>query len=290
VTGLGRSVIRSIVLLLVAAAVSARTGPAPQAVSYPWLERPDPAQSLESRIPAPDGWARMTLSSGSFGEWLRTLPLKPGTPDVLLYDGRKKADQSAHQAVVDLDVGPEDLQQCADAIIRLRAEYLYSRERYGDIHFHYTSGEDIDFMRWSDGYRPRVGRRGVDWVKAGPPDWSHAGLRAYLDNVFRYAGTSSLSRELAPVADPKQVRAGDVFIRGGFPGHAALVVDVACRVDGSRKLFLLAQSFMPAQEVYVLRNPVDTGLSPWFEAGSGPVLVIPEWTFGWNELKRFPDE
>ncbi len=46
-----------------------------------------------------------------------------------------------------------------------------------------------------------------------------------MDFVFAYAGTYSLERELI-TADVDDIRTGDVFIKGGFPGHAVLVTDV----------------------------------------------------------------
>jgi hypothetical protein len=55
---------------------------------------------------------------------------------------------------------------------------------------------------------------------------------------------------------------------------------------GSRA-FLLVQSYMPAQEIHVLRNPA-TGL-PWFEAEPGAPLETPEWTFPPDALRRFPE-
>jgi hypothetical protein len=79
---------------------------------------------------------------------------------------------------------------------------------------------------------------------------------------------------------------GDVFIQAGHPGHTVLVVDLAeCEGD---KVFLLAQSYMPAQEVHVLRNPQDPELSPWYDLDFEDELQTPEWTFPPGALKRFP--
>ena len=79
--------------------------------------------------------------------------------------------------------------------------------------------------------------------------------------VFSYAGTLSLEKELKPVANADDLKAGDVFIRGGSPGHCFIILDVAENA-AHKKVFLLAQSFMPAQNIQVLQND-----SPWFTLG-----------------------
>jgi len=45
------------------------------------------------------------------------------------FSGEKIANQNNHEAVFNLDVGNQDLQQCADAIIRLRSEYLFKSKK-----------------------------------------------------------------------------------------------------------------------------------------------------------------
>lgn len=47
-----------------------------------------------------------------------------------------------------------------------------------------------------------------------------------MDIIFAYAGTLSLENELIPV-DLSDMEIGDVFIQGGSPGHAVVVVDIA---------------------------------------------------------------
>lgn len=78
---------------------------------------------------------------------------------------------------------------------------------------------------------------------------------------------------------------GDVFIRGGAPGHAVLVVVVAAKEAGE-SIFLLAQSYMPEQDIHILKNP-GSDISPWYRARSGGELITPEWTFQYQDLKRF---
>ncbi|MFM7767840.1 MAG: DUF4846 domain-containing protein, partial [Bacteroidota bacterium] len=108
----------------------------------------------------------------------------------------------------------------------------------------------------------------------------------YMEMVFSYAGTASLEKELKPV-DLADMQIGDLFIKGGFPGHAVVVVDMAVHESTGEKLFLLAQSYMPAQETHVLKNPNDAGLSPWYALDFDGELTTPEWTFGRQQLKRF---
>jgi hypothetical protein len=204
---------------------------------------------------------------------------------VLLWNGQKKGNQEAHHAVVDMDVGTKDLQQCADAVMRLHAEYLLASGRGAEIKFRTGAGFWLEWPRWEAGERPDFAGRG-SWRPGGTRDSSYRNFRTYMDKVFEYVGTASLAPQLKPVADVRQMQIGDVFIQGGHPGHAVIVVDMAeCEGD---KVFLLAQSYMPAQEMHVLRNPDDPELSPWYDLDFGDELVTPEWTFRGGCLKRFP--
>lgn len=258
----------------------------PTRADYPWLQAGATGGTLAERIAPPAGFRRVPAPAGSFAAWLRGLPLHPGRPPVHLFDGRLKGNQEAHHAVVRLDVGARDLQQCADAVMRLRAEFLRDRGCDEDVAFRFTSGDRAAWTDWRRGMRPRITGNRVSWRSAAAADGSYASFRRYLDTVFTYAGSASLAKELEPVGDPARLAPGDVFIRGGFPGHAVLVADVA--EDGrGRRVFLLLQSYMPAQEVHVLRNPADPA-SPWYGAQSNGALETPEWTFQHGDLRRFP--
>jgi len=279
------------VLLLVGIVITPLGAGDDPAKSYLWLGKGDydPVQTIVRRIAAPEGFRRVAAGPGTFAHWLRHLPLKPGRPPVLLHNGRKKANQSVHVAVLNIDTGTRNLQQCADAVIRLRAEFLYASGRKNDIHFNFTSGDRAEFHRWARGFRPVVKGNKVRWVRSAAPDDSYRSFRNYLTVVFIYAGTASLEREMRKVEKPRDVRIGDVFIKGGYPGHAVIVIDAAEDRRTGRKVFLLAQSYMPAQDMHVLKNPADARLSPWYDADFGEKLATPEWVFESDQLRRFED-
>jgi hypothetical protein len=249
------------------------------------IENTDVATLVQRFVP-PAGFVRPVLQANSFGHYLQNLPLKPVDSPVHLYNGQLKARQSVHAAVVDMDTGDRDLQQCADAVMRLRAEYLFTQKQYDQIHFKLTNGFEMDYTKWRQGYRVRVDGNKTEWYPTNTLSTNYESFRKYLDFVFMYAGTLSLSKEMQP-KQVKDLAIGDVFIQGGSPGHAVIVVDVVVKDDDGEKIFLLAQSYMPAQEIHVLKNPNDVGLSPWFSADFGEELVTPEWTFRQEMLMQF---
>jgi len=255
--------------------------------AYPWLRGRTGNDTLAARIRTPPGYERIPGAEAAFASWLRGLPLRePGTV-VRLFDGREKSYQGGAFAVLDIDTGSRDLQQCADVVIRLRAEYLLQAGCADRISFDFTSGDHARWAGWRAGQRPVVSGNSVTWVQKKAPDASYAAFREYLDSVFTYAGSYSLARELKKVADPSVVQPGDVFIQGGFPGHAVLVADVAADPEG-RRVFVLVQGYTPAQDVHVLGNPAD-GDSPWYPALEEGTLRTPEWTFSYADLRRFPE-
>lgn len=277
-------------LLLATAALSqqAPTLGLPAGIAYPWLKMKSSVRATPAvRFPAPAGCRRVEVAMGSWGEWLRYLPLQPvGTP-ALTFAGKKKDRQDVVAAVVNIDVGTQDLQQCADAIIRLRAEYLFSHNP-NKVHFQLTTGYDFWFSDYVAGRTFRVEGENVRPASRPVQLPTHAALASYLIPTFGYAGTLSLSREL--VARPLgAVQPGDVLIHGGAPGHAVLVVDVAEHATTHQKFVLLAQSYMPAQSIHLLRNVDEPRLGAWFAVPSPGQAEFdtPEWTFGSQELGRF---
>lgn len=246
-------------------------------------------KTVHERFSVPSGFKREEQTAHSFGQYLRNLPLKDHTAQVKLFNGETKGNASAYVAVVDLAIGTKDLHQCADAVMRLRAEYLWKEKKYEQIQFHFTNGFRADYLEWMKGKRIQVNGNSVKWVAKKAPSNTYADFWEYLEIVFTYAGTLSLEKELQKVT-VDDLKIGDVFIRGGSPGHAVIVVDVAIDKANGKKAFLLAQSYMPAQEIQLLRNPQNEDLSPWYVTDFGEELQTSEWVFQANQLKRFADE
>lgn len=244
-------------------------------------------KNISQRFMVPKGYARLKSDTSSFTYYLQNLPLKPHGTLVKLHDGRTKPNRSVYIGVIDLEIGKANLQQCADAVIRLRAEYLYRQKRYNNIHFNLTNGFNAEYSKWKEGYRVEVTGSKTRWVKTSTPSNDYKTFRKYLDFVFTYAGTLSLSKELTKV-NVSNMQIGDVLIQGGSPGHAVIVVDMAENPKTKEKIYLLAQSYMPAQEIQVLQNPSNANNSPWYNLTNNSTQIpTPEWLFYIADLKRF---
>jgi hypothetical protein len=217
-----------------------------------------------SEIPLPPGYQRLNGTEASFAAWLRKLKIK-NDKTVYLYNGQPKRNQQAQFAVLEVPVGRKDLQQCADAVMRLRASWLYDQKRFSEISFADNNGKKYTCPGAVDSTR----------------------FERYLETVYAYCGTLSLEKQLHRVTDFQTIQPGDVIIKGGSPGHAVMVMDVAVNKAG-KKIYLLAQSYMPAQNIHILKNPQDAAISPWYEAKSDNSFIItPEWTFSANQLRRW---
>ena len=244
-------------------------------------------ETISKRFLPPEGFVRVYSSQGSFECYLQNIRLKPNESKVKFYNGVTKPNFRVYDAVIDMEIGTRDLQQCADAVMRLRGEFIYSTKQFNKIHFNFTNGFRVDYAEWMKGNRIVVEGNKSYWKKTAKPDNSYKSFRKYMDIIFAYAGTLSLEKELITV-NIKDIKIGDIFIQGGSPGHAVIVVDMAENENGD-KVFLLAQSYMPAQDIHVLKNLMNKKISPWYNANFENELVTPEWTFNKNDLKRFED-
>ncbi len=225
--------------------------------------------TVKSRFLLPEGFKRLQYKADAFGNFLENLPLYPIDQEVHYYNGKIKRRQNIYNSVVKLDIGKRDLHQCADAVMRLRADYLYGQKRYKDIKFNFLS----------DG-KPRA------YTNYAKGDYSYLTYWKYLEYIFAYANTASLHDELHHVNTTQEVKIGDTFIQKGSPiGHAVIVVDLA-KDNSGKTIVLLAQSYMPAQDIQILNNWNNSKLSPWYDIDQD-VIKTPEWTFYPKNLKTW---
>jgi hypothetical protein len=228
--------------------------------------QPD-GKTICTRFHLPANFSRLRSDSGTFAFYLQNLPLKPSGELVKYYNGDVKPKSDVYCAVVDMEISDKDLQQCADAVMRLRGEYLFNQKKYSEISFRFTGDGKMHGFR--------------EFAKN---DYSYKNFRRYMEYVFGYANTASLKKQLKPVPF-YTMQIGDVLIQSGNPyGHAVIVVDL-CKDKQGNKKFVLAQSYMPAQETQVLMYPGSTG--PWNTPPERSTIVTPEWTFDTSDLRRW---
>jgi len=213
-------------------------------------------------IPLPTGFERIKVSQNSFEEFVRHLPLKKDKT-IYLFNGQPKKNQDEQFAVLDISVGNKDLQQCADAIMRVRAEFFYANKQFDNIKFTDNAGKAYTV-------RQNASRKEFD---------------EYLENVFAHCGTLSLEKQLQRRTSISDMQVGDVFIKGGSPGHAMMIVDMATNAKGE-KIFLLLQGFMPAQSIHIVKNLEYGNLSPWYMV-KNDVIMTPDWDFQPSQLKHW---
>jgi hypothetical protein len=257
--------------------------------SFEITETKEKVQSAPNKIwgiSLPRGFTYVDEGDSVYSKWLLNLQLKKNK-SVYLYNGNLKDDQHAQFCVLDIDIGKKDLIQCADAAMKIRADFLFEKKRFSEIKFMATSGDEISFDRWSKGIRwKEQGNKLIAYSLTRNINNSKDNYNLFMELAFSYCGTYSLSKQLNPVNDVKSIQPGDIFIQGGFPGHAVTVMAVA-KNDAGKKIFLLSQGYMPAQDIHILKNYNDPDLSPWYRLSEVYPLYTPQWQFESGSLRKW---
>ena len=194
-------------------------------------------------IRTPIGFERISVEPDSFGAFLREFPLQKRGSHMEYYNGRMAYGQYFGYAVLDLPM-ISNAEQCADAVMRMRSEYLFSKERFSDIHF----------QTFQDGTMRYKGSRDKN------------NLHDFLKRVYRSSNTSTLRKELKQKSW-KDLSPGDVLVYQADArhsvGHAVLIVDVAMNPKTGKKAIMIAQSSMPALTMHIVRDFLHPLNSPW---------------------------
>ena len=241
--------------------------------------------SISTRVRVPEGFKRVTYPQGSFEEYLRNYKLKKyGTP-IINFDGSEYFAQHWHDAILEIPVPKNGLQQCADALMRIRAEYLWNKNLQHKIGFKFTSGHYCSWKQYAEGYRPKINGSKVKFLKTTNANYSKSNFYNYLNLIFTYAGTASLHAEL-PKVKIKDLKIGDMLIQPGFPGHIEIIADEIIN-DKGEKMYLLVQGNTPAQNVCLLKNFEDIDISPWYRFAENEPVYTPSYYFDKPVFIRF---
>jgi len=237
-------------------------------------------------ISLPQGFNYVTDGDSAYSNWLLDLELRKNKT-VYLYNGKLKSNQDAQYGVLNIEIGKKDLLQCADAAMKLKADHLFERHLYDQIRFITTSGNEVSFDDWLKGVRWKAkGAKLVSYNVNKERTNIHQEYDLFMELVFSYCGTYSLSKQLKPVNDGNSIQPGDIFVYGGFPGHAVTVMAVAKNERGE-KIFLLSQGYMPAQDLHILKNYANADQNPWYKVSGLYPLYTPQWQFEKGSLKRW---
>ena len=242
--------------------------------------------TIKSRVRAPKGYKRVFYKKGSFESYLRHYKLKPYGSKIINYDDTKYYWQQGHIGVLELPVPKNGLQQCADALIRIRSEYLWEKNRKEEIGFNFTSGHYCSWKDYAAGYRPKINGNKVTFSKTAIANHTKENFYNYLNLIYTYSGTLSLYNELSKVNSAKEIKIGDMLIRGGTPGHIVMVCDEVINEEGN-KLYLLFQGNTPAQSVHLVKNLSNYKLSPWYNLKLNTKIGVSNYTFSISEYVRF---
>jgi len=103
--------------------------------------------TIKTRVNPPKGYKRVPYAEGSLQSYLRNYELKSFGTKIINYDDTEYFWQLGHVGILDIPVPKNGLQQCADALIRIRSEYLWDHGRKNEIGFNFTSG---DYCSWKN--------------------------------------------------------------------------------------------------------------------------------------------
>ncbi len=241
--------------------------------------------TLETRITPPEGFERVPVEKGSFGEYLRNYPLLPDDTNLPVFDGTT-INRPDIPAIFDISLGDEGYQQCADSVIRLYSDYYYENKQFDKITFLFSNGDECSYNDWRKGKRMLAFADKSYEIPAALPSKSKQTYMNYLKEVMRYAGTLSLQKE-SEVIPLDELRIGDIVCNDT---HVVMVVDEAIN-DKGEKCYLFGQSFIPAVCFHIVSRTEGRDTLPWYtqEQLEKDSFVIGTFPFAKSDIRRWKE-
>jgi len=219
--------------------------------------------SISNYFKIPESYKR--IAKTNYHKWLINKEIK--VEEVKTYDGYIIYGLGDYYAAkFDYNIGKRDLHQCADAAMYFRAWYHFNEGNINKIAFTFTDGTRYSYNKF---------------LKQKKLSNTFNSFNKYMTVIWSYAGTWSINKYDTIPVSVNNISAGDIFVIGGFPGHAITVVDIIENECGDKKI-MISQSFMPAQDHHILLNPKSNTV--WFD-----INEVRNTGFGFTEdnLKRF---
>ena len=246
--------------------------------------------SISSMIQVPQDFIRPPFPATSLQSYLQTLPVKSYNSKVIKYDGYEKH-FNCYAAVLQTDLEiTEDLIHGEHIIQYLRAQFLYKSEKYDMINYSYDDNRSLSFDQWGAGAR-FVWQDTIyvlDTIAA--ENYSYESFQKYMNTIFQNSSTNSIAMDTRNI-DYSELSIGDVLVQPKDfrnRGHAVFVVDMAVHPSTGEKLVLLAQGYMPSQDLHILKNTLEPEISPWYRVNDeSPYFATAQWTFRQKHARRF---
>lgn len=202
------------------------------------------AKSVSDLLP-PEGFKRTNSTSGSYVEYLRSLPIKSDNKIALWTGDFLPIDTYESLAVLDAPLlFNENLEQCADFSMRLWGDYLKHNNQLDQFALYDFYGNKKPFSK------------------------SNRTYLSYLRWHMAYSNSYSIKLGAKPVRLLSELQAGDMFVQNKGDegiGHVSVVIDQAENEFG-HKLYLVGYSFMPAQQFHIEKASEQHGIDGWFTA------------------------
>ena len=243
--------------------------------------------TLETRFTLPAGYERIPVGKNSYAYFLRRLRMLP-------YSATYNNDLPENHQVsmlnlplmdnIEQDIQFQDIHLC----VRLRGEYLFSREQYDKIAFS-IAVKRIFYIEWAKGLELVINDK-RHWTQQKYGIDRLGTFQNYLFFIFYHSNINTILLDTQPIPI-NDIMPGDMFIQAGFPGAAVMVLDVAANSATGDRIFLLAGIYKSLQTVYVLVNPKEAWSgSPWYSIKAGKEKVVtPNFVFYKTDLRRFQE-
>jgi hypothetical protein len=156
----------------------------------------------------------------------------------------------------------DDLEQCADFAMRLRAEYFKASNTLDSLYLFDYSGKRIYYSQ------------------------SGKSFLSFLRTAFANSNSHSLKKGCHSVSK-EELRPGDMIIQNtdGGIGHVSVIVN-SCTSRNGERMFLIGYSFMPAQQFHI-EHSGRYGKDGWFTIDSYCRYLKDNLDYGEPQLRRF---